>query len=383
MSTGSPSADRPLSAPQYIYAARPRPSRLKTCLPGPIMVKPACAQVSRAAPPDAINMSPTLLLFFLFWSFGPALLAMWLFREGGRSRFVGFLAGFFFGLLGVLAALLVVKLAGPPPTPPAPGEPTGGRPVRVFYAVPLIGRLHVSTVWALAGVATFVCAWGSGGAGYELYRAFERGEVFEWRERALRAKIVSRSSPAAGDAASQISEQETQSLQAESSQTQPQPSLLNSLVASPKQSRSESSVGSAREMSEAMLRSTAPVQPTPILQAATPAVRQETVAAQPPASAPSSAATPDAPQPAAQPTAPPHQTVVSEATRLLASNGHRVHASLSGEGKATTLTVSGATLTRATGGQLLGNGRVREALRSSGVRVVVLVNGAESWTFIL
>src|SRR5919112_103652 len=53
-----------------------------------------------------------------------------------------------------------------------PGRPNvRGRAVRVFYEIPLVGRLHVSTVWALAGLATFLCLWMVGGISYEFYRA--------------------------------------------------------------------------------------------------------------------------------------------------------------------------------------------------------------------
>ena len=35
------------------------------------------------------------------------------------------------------------------------------------------------------------------------------------------------------------------------------------------------------------------------------------------------------------------------------------------------------------GNQLLGNRRLRESLKAAGVRIVVMVNGQESWTYIL
>jgi hypothetical protein len=74
---------------------------------------------------------------------------------------------------------------------------------------------------------------------------------------------------------------------------------------------------------------------------------------------------------------------VAEVTRDLASNGHRVHAALSGDAQTATLSITGATLTRASGNQLLGNARLRSALKAAGVRIVVMVNGEESWTYIL
>jgi hypothetical protein len=45
--------------------------------------------------------------------------------------------------------------------------------------------------------------------------------------------------------------------------------------------------------------------------------------------------------------------------------------------------LTGATLTREEGNQLLGNGRLRGALKSAGVRIVVMMNGQQSWTYML
>jgi hypothetical protein len=70
-------------------------------------------------------------------------------------------------------------------------------------------------------------------------------------------------------------------------------------------------------------------------------------------------------------------------TQSLASRGHRVHASVSGDAQTSTLSLSGATLTREAGNQILGNARLRQALKSAGVRIVVMVNGQESWTYML
>jgi hypothetical protein len=94
------------------------------------------------------------------------------------------------------------------------------------------------------------------------------------------------------------------------------------------------------------------------------------------------AATPAAAAPSRAP-GPSRADAVSEVTRDLASRGHRVHAALSGDSQTATLSLTGATLTRAAGNQILGNGRLRGALKAAGVRIVVLLNGEESWTYIL
>ncbi|MCA1631564.1 MAG: hypothetical protein LC774_14770 [Acidobacteria bacterium] len=67
----------------------------------------------------------------------------------------------------------------------------------------------------------------------------------------------------------------------------------------------------------------------------------------------------------------------------LSALGYRVHAALSGAGKATTLSVTGAALTRQAGTQWLSDPRTRQGLKAAGVSVVVILNGQESWTFML
>jgi hypothetical protein len=110
-------------------------------------------------------------------------------------------------------------------------------------------------------------------------------------------------------------------------------------------------------------------------------------AAQPAAGAPATAVTPQPnPLPAPQPSkssAPSRADVVAEVTRDLAARGYRVHASLSGDSQSATLSLTGETLTRDAGNQLLGNGHLRGALKAAGVRIVVLMNGEQSWTYML
>jgi hypothetical protein len=67
----------------------------------------------------------------------------------------------------------------------------------------------------------------------------------------------------------------------------------------------------------------------------------------------------------------------------LTSRGVRAHASVSGDPRTATLSVTGPTLKRETGLQWLGNKKVRDELKAAGIRVVVMMNGQESWTFML
>jgi hypothetical protein len=101
----------------------------------------------------------------------------------------------------------------------------------------------------------------------------------------------------------------------------------------------------------------------------------------------------------AQPAAPVAETVQRQPARSsvrpdfatspaaliagLSALGYRAHAALSGAGKATTLSVTGATLTRQAGAQWLSDPRTRQGLKAAGVSVVVIMNGQESWTFML
>src|SRR5438270_6876833 len=109
-----------------------------------------------------------LVLLAIFWAVVPGLITGWMFRERGRRFAPGLLLGIVCGPVGILAALAFISVAE---RRSARGRTSPrGLAVRVFYDIPVVGRLHVSTVWALAGLATFLCLWMIGGIGYEFYR---------------------------------------------------------------------------------------------------------------------------------------------------------------------------------------------------------------------
>src|SRR5919112_3701602 len=109
------------------------------------------------------------LLIIFFWAVVPGLITGWRLGERGRSFLPGLLLGAVCGPLGIVAALAFIYVSD---RRRARGRSNvRGRAVRVFYEIPLVGRLHVSTVWALAGLATFLCLWMVGGISYEFYRA--------------------------------------------------------------------------------------------------------------------------------------------------------------------------------------------------------------------
>lgn len=308
----------------------------------------------------------TALLIF-FWAVVPGLITGWMLRERGRSFVPGLLLGVVCGPLGILGALTFIYVSD---RRRARGHGRR-RAVRVFYDIPVVGRLHVSTVWALAGLATFLCLWMVGGITYEVYRA----------------KLSRPSTP-------------EQARQAADDSTQPK-SLLPSNSPAEKQtpvtSPAEQSQGNAAAQARSALLGNFSGQPGQPAAGTAPAGNSATsLQPAPPTANPSEQPAPGAPaavvtpQPNAQPTpqpprapAPSRADAVAEVTRDLASRGHRVHAAVSGDSQTATLSLTGATLTREAGNQLLGNGRLRGALKAAGVRVVVVMNGEQSWTYML
>jgi hypothetical protein len=310
-----------------------------------------------------------LLLLVLFWAVVPGLIAGWMLHERGRGFTGGLLVGALCGPLGILAALAFIYFSDRKAE--RARKHGRGRAFRVFYDVPVVGRLHVSTVWALAGLATFLCAWMIGGIAYELYWT-DRGEPAGARDAETAAGFPSGSKSRAGQAAPAGSPA-SDARQTPNAQTNTAPQMRTALVgniaAQPTQP-----VGPRADNS-----STQPVQPASPSDAAASVPRPAggaPGAQPPPADAP-------APAPSANAPAQGRESAVAEVTQSLSARGHRVHASLSGDAQTSTLSLSGATLTREAGNQILGNVRLRQALKSAGVRIVVMVNGQESWTYML
>ena len=108
------------------------------------------------------------LLIILFWAVVPGLITGWMLRERGRRFLPGLILGIFCGPLGIIAALAFIYVSDRRRA--RRHRRARGHAVRVFYDIPVVGQLHVSTVWALAGLATFLCLWMVGGITYEFYR---------------------------------------------------------------------------------------------------------------------------------------------------------------------------------------------------------------------
>ncbi|HLM54502.1 MAG TPA: hypothetical protein VK422_00140 [Pyrinomonadaceae bacterium] len=312
-------------------------------------------------------MPSPVLLIIIFWAVLPGLLAGWMMRERGKRFAAGLLLGFFLGPLGVLAALAYIyfderRHGG-----------RHGRAFRVFYDLPLVGRLHVSTVWALAGVLTFVCIWALGGLWFEL----DRGDraVGQGRETAPGAGGTRPSAASDTRAGPADDVQKAEAVSKGSASPAPPSHKIGGLTGQPGQSSTQGPPGQERATTQ---NAPAPLPPDPFPSAPS-GQAQPNVAPQP---APAPTQSGQAPTQPAAPPAHARESAVAEATRALGSAGHRVHASLSGDAKTATLSLSGATLTRGAGNQLLA-GRVRQALKAAGVRIVVMVNGQESWTYIL
>lgn len=310
----------------------------------------------------------TALLIF-FWAVLPGLITGWMLRERGRSFLPGLLLGAVCGPLGILGVLTFIYIAD---RRRARGyEPVRGHAMRVFYDIPVVGRLHVSTVWMLAGVATFICLWMLGGITYEVYRAelnpdAEPEQARQTTNEPAQPKALFPTPP---PSEKQSPETRLPEQPQENTSTQARSALLGNFSGQPGPPASA---------------------PAPKDNSATnwqPAPPSVVTAIQPAPGTPSAAPTPQpnappAPQPPKAP-GPSRADAVAEVTRDLASRGYRVHAALSGDSQSATLSLTGATLTREAGNQLLGNGRLRGALRAAGVRIVVVMNGEQSWTYML
>ncbi|HEX8283882.1 MAG TPA: hypothetical protein VF588_11035 [Pyrinomonadaceae bacterium] len=317
-----------------------------------------------------------VLLIIFFWAVVPGLITGWMLGERGRSFLPGLLLGAVCGPLGILGTLVFIYVSDRRRA--RDRQHVRGRAVRVFYEIPVVGRLHVSTVWALAGLATFLCLWMVGGISYEFYKAEMRPAAGE-PEQAARVAAESAGPKALVEpdrgAAEQPADPRLNAQAQSNTSAQTRSSLVGSLSNQPGQA--------AQTGARADNVSTGWQPPPPTAGGPTPATAQQQAAVSSgPAVSPANAA----PAPAAPPAQAPAQSradAVADVTRDLAARGHRVHAALSGDSRTATLSLTGATLTRAAGNQILGNGRLRGALKAAGVRIVVLLNGEESWTYIL
>lgn len=317
-----------------------------------------------------------ILLVIIFWAIIPGLITGWMLWERGWSFPLAFLLGAVCGPVGILLTLALIsagsfksrhrRAQGP--------KAAHGRAFRVYYDVPVVGPLHVSTVWALAGVATFTCVWMLAGLGYEFYVA-RRGR--EAREAATQLTLKTEAAKPGGVSAqgSQPNAQKSSNGSQPSASSSPSAPLLNSFGGQPR----ETAQVVAGSVNAPPQNAQAPSFEPNVLTAAnvsTPPTSAE--AAPPKTSSESSAAPPSPPRASAQ----GREAAISELTRSLGAAGHRVHAAISGDAQTATLSLSGATLTRSAGNQLLG-GRSRASLKAAGIRIVVMVNGQESWTYIL
>ena len=303
------------------------------------------------------------LVVIVFWILLPGLITGWMLRESGRSYALGLALGAVCGPIAILATLVLIIVinfsAG-----------NSRRAYRSYYVVPLFGRLHTSTVWAMAGVATFVCLWVLGGLVYTMYKEIP---LIEQEQEA----------PVTASASQTQLAPRTETV-APSPQAQPTPTFA---TAEPRPQHLPMITGLAPPPSQTgQLSINAPtrsaLQDQPSLEAGMmEKPTQPTVSQSPPAARPNQRAT--ASLEPSKPNAPDRQAVVSEVTRSLVRMGYRVHTSISGDAQTTTLALTGPTLTREAGNQWLGNKRIRDALKAVGIRIVTMLNSQESWTYIL
>jgi hypothetical protein len=327
------------------------------------VIKEGCQSLRRHSQgfPRAKMAIKALLIFF--WAVVPGLITGWMLRERGRRFLPGLLLGAVCGPLGILGVLTFIYIAD---RRQARGHGRR-RAMRVFYDIPVVGRLHVSTVWMLAGVATFLCLWMVGGLSYEIYRAELNPGVAPEPARQTAGEpaqpkaLLPTNAPSEKQATGARLAEQTHG----NTSSQARSALLGNFPGEPGKPAPAPAGNSATNWQPAPTGTAAPPASVPPATAATP---------QPD--------TPPAPQPP-KATPPPRSDAIAEVTRDLASRGHRVHAAVSGNAQSATLSLTGATLTREAGNQLLGNGRLRGALKAAGVRIVVVMNGEQSWTYML
>jgi hypothetical protein len=313
-----------------------------------------------------------VLLVIIFWVIVPGLLTGWMLREHGRSFAWGLVPGALLGPLGILLTLGFVYATDRRPRGRHAGHAHGFRP---FYNFPFVGRLHVSTAWSLAGVVAFLCAWMIGGLGYEFYTARQRLAEEAAGGRVAQAGPGRTQTGTPGNvAANQLQPAQKPSAAAQNSTARPPEGPLLSDLAT--QSGQSAQVGGGRP-------GDLPAQPRQTPTTAATGLGLVAAAPQPPSEAAPAAPSAPSPETLPPPPAPSREAAVGEVTRSLGAGGHRVHAAVSGDAQTATLSVSGSTLTRQAATQLLGNGRTRQALKGAGIRIVVFVNGEESWTYIL
>jgi hypothetical protein len=311
-----------------------------------------------------------VLLVIFFWAVVPGMITGWMLRERGRSFLPGLLLGAVCGPVGILATLAFIYVADRRRARGRSG--VRSRAVRVFYDIPVVGRLHVSTVWALAGLATFFCLWMIGGISYEFYRTDLSADASDPARKTTAEVSQGKGLLAANPSASAQAPESKLTAPAQSNtSTQGRTALLGNFSTQPGQTTQ----GAARAENSSMNGQPAP---RDVIAPVAAAPLQESGASGQP-----TAPFASPPAPPAKAPAQARESAIAEVTRDLSTRGYRVHAALSGDAQTTTLSLSGATLTHAAGNQLLGNGRLRGALKAAGVRIVVMVNGEESWTYIL
>lgn len=326
---------------------------------------------------DILTMILVGLIVAACWVVVPGLITGWLLRESGRSFWWGFVLGAVCGAVGVLAAVVFVSVADR-----KGGARARRRPARAHYDVPLLGRLHASTAWTLAGLATFMCVWVLGGIGYEVFYRFPRGDEANLSSGATRgggdsANAMTDGAARASDGTSVEQRAANNTASRNDAETQGRPAVLGQFNAQPARGGQLSARTSpvaappSASLEGVELTGVAPLpQPSALSARATAADANATGY---------DAAAPPPPKPAT----PSRAAIISELTSSLAARGYRAHAAVSGDARTSTLSISCATLSRAAGNQLLGNSRTLEALRASGIRIVVVVNGEESWTYML
>lgn len=313
----------------------------------------------------SLRYSVTLLLIIACWAIAPALICERRLRLLNLGRGWGLIVGGGFGPLGVAAINIYISLQclshRTGRTEPGTWQPS---------AAGFWGERNKLSM--RDDVIAFVCLWTAVLLGSTLLTI---DELSPETQTATPAAIRSRqsSSPAQGAAATalQIS-RATASASVESLSSQP----------SSQTTRPEAFVTGSKE--QTLLGERRPVTPLPLTggesnvdSASTAPPAQPT----PSANAQSGGTATGAVMPQAKPTGA--GASAGELMRLVVPSNFKAHGTISGIGSATTLTIACAECTYELVAGRLRSGSARSVIKAAGVRVVVLVNGQDSRTFLL
>ncbi|HEX8456138.1 MAG TPA: hypothetical protein VF656_02355 [Pyrinomonadaceae bacterium] len=312
----------------------------------------------------SIETGVALLLIAACWAVAPAIICERMLRalDFGRGR--GLIVGCLLGPLGVAAVNIYISLRGLSLNPARGGMRR--------WPPPLAARLwEPDRKFSMRGdLLAFVCLWAV---------IFLCGTLlpFDKLRRASNspAGIAQTSFPRMQEEVAPIAPQATA--------TAPTPSVESSSQPFNRTPQQERGLSESQKLT--LLNEAQPITPPPAGSEANAAPGATALPAQPNSntSAQSAETSAAASAGAAVPQVKPGGMSAGELMRLVVPSNFKAHGTISGSGRTTTLTIVCAECTYEIGTGRLRNAGTRATIKAAGVRVVVLMNGQDSWTFML